>query len=286
MVAPIVALAGCGASSAGTIDGATRNGEGLTDLRRSNERGDPQAPADGGEGSISIYMAGDLSKTAFGDGLAGQTPSDFQIAVSRYHVLLSAADPSPQLCFDHGSSSSVASLGEGTKVGSCRTQTIKSGLYTHGRTKVDWARFTVDGTYHSAGQKIAGKLTFFRAYSDTVVSNRSFKAGQGTITFSGLSALEIPVTYPPPVSVPGILSFETINGELLVTFAFSKPLPIAQPDQHQHWARFHWKIGDAFRWADQALAGYQSGVWDVALPGAEPVMMHGVSSYYTTSSVD
>jgi hypothetical protein len=268
------------AANGAIVDSTSHPGDGKTG-------GDgPRSQTDGAlGGAISIYVAGDLSKVAFNDGLAGQTPYDYEIALSRYHVLLSAADPSPTLCFDHGTAPFVASISKDNLVGSCQTQTIKAGAYTHGRTKVDWARYTVDGVYHYLGQQLPGKLTFFRAYSDVTVNGKPYKAGEGTIAFSGLTTVEIPVTYPPLPPMPGIKT-EVVSGELLMTFSYSKPLPIDPADARPHWARFHWKIFESFRWADEPLLGYTTATWDVAPVSSESVKLHGVSGYYTTSSVD
>jgi hypothetical protein len=281
----VVALLGCTASPPGNQDGTG------VDRRPAGEAGNDRRPppadgaAEGAVGTIDIYVQGDLSEVAFTDGLSGQTPYDYQIALGRYHILRSAADPSPVLCFDHGKSPVAAHIEKDNLVGSCLTRTLPSGSYTHGRTKVDWARYSVDGVYHYLGQALPGKLTFFRAYSDVTVDNRSFKAGEGTIVFSGITTVEVPVVYPPMPSMPGV-TFEVVNGELLMTFSYSKPLPIQQSSQQRHWARFHWKVFESFRWADAQEPGYTAGVWDVAPVLTETVGLYGVSSYYITSSVD
>jgi len=260
--------------------GADTNSDGTTP---SDATASPDSP---GHGVIKIYVRGDLLPITYKDGLSGQTPVNYQIALSRYYILKSANDPAPTLCFDH-KKSFVSDIYKDNLVGLCRTKDIKTGVYTHGRTKVDWARYTVDGTYHLGIQKYPGKFTFFRAYSDVVYNNKSYKAGTGTITFSGLTTVSIPMIYGPLPPMPGV-SFKTINGEFLMTFLYTKPLPISQTSTKVHWARFHWKIHKSFRWLDSKLPGFQSGVWDVAaiFTNTELVKMHGVHSHYVTSSVD
>lgn len=259
--------------------------------------GDPPA-VDGGSwpdgagkpGTISIFVAGDQSAVAFNDGLAGQTPQDYEIAISRYATLRSANDPAPVLCFDHGSTPVITNMAKDTFVGACDTSTIPTATYTHGRTKVDWARYTVDGVYHVPGLgPVAGKLTMFRAYSNTTYGGKSYAAGTGTLTVQGLpTPIEIPVTYPTPPSVPGLVEFQVVGGEFFMTFIFSHPLLIQQGNPDVHWARFHWKVKDAFRWTDRTLAGYQAGAWDIALDPTqtEVLSMYGVSGYYVTASTD
>lgn len=267
---------GVDTDGAGGHDGASTGGDGISA---------PDALA--GVGTIKIFVKGDLAKAGFPDGLAGQTPRDYKIALSRYHVLRSADDPAPVLCFDLGQQPAVTEIAKDNLVGSCRTSSIPTGPYTHGRTKVDWARYTVDGVYHYLGQKLQGSFTFFRAFSDVVHEGKPYKAGQGTVTFNGATKAEIPITYGPLPPMPGV-TFKTQGGELSMTFRFTHPLAIEQNDTHEHWARFNWKIADSFRWADAQGYGYAKDVWDVALlpTSSEQVLLHGVSGYYVTSSKD
>ncbi len=238
-------------------------------------------------GRINIYVKGDQTKPTFKDGLSGQTPTNYEIALSRYQVMTSALDPKPVLCFDHGSKPVVTNMAKDTLVGYCKTQSIKTGAYTHGRTKVDWARYTVNGVYHLGTQKLPGKFTFFRAYSDVTYKGTAYKAGKGFISFSGLTTVQIPFTYGPMPPMPGV-QFKTIKGEFFMTFRYSKPLPIVQPNKGSHWARFHWKVGDAFRWKELTWPSYSKGSWDVSpvFTSIEPVLVHGVWGYRVTSSVD
>jgi hypothetical protein len=259
------------------------------DLTRSKDSGVFVGDGLPASGTIAIFIKGDRSqpKQPHADGLVGQTPLDYKIAVSRYQILRSANDPAPFLCFDHGKQPFVSDISGDNLVGHCQTNSIKTGLYTHGRTKVDWARYSVEGVYHYLGQKLSGTFTFFRAFSDVVYKGKPYKAGQGTIRFSGITTVEIPVTYGPLPPMPGV-TFKTHAGELSMTFRYSHPLQIEQTDAGQHWARFHWKIGDSFRWADTAGLGYKHGVWDVSALAVytEQIKVHGVTGYYVTSSKD
>ena len=290
----LLTTAGCDdAGGAGLFDGGV--GDGAADAVAMDTTapdfgghggGDGGAP-DGRAGTIGIYVQGDLTKFSFNDGLAGQTPRNYQIAIRSYRVLRSASDPSPVLCFDHGQKPFVVDVAKDNLVGTCPTAKTPSGTYTHGRTGVAWARYTVDGVYHALGQKLPDSFTFFRAYSDVTYKGKAYKAGQGSVTFSGLTTVTIPFVYGPMPSMPGV-SFTTVKGAFFMTFRYTKPLTIVQGDPGAHWARFHWKVGDAFRWADTSLPGHKSGVWDVSavLSDTEQVKLHGVSGYRVTSSTD
>jgi hypothetical protein len=239
-------------------------------------------------GTISIYLKGDLV-TAYPypyDGAQGQTVSDFYIAISRYSIMKTATD-TPQVCFDHGSSPAVANLWKDNLVGYCLTKDIPTGNYGYGRTKVDWSAFAVSGTLHAFGQSLPGSFTFFRAYSDTTYQGKKFSAGDGTATFSGAVTFTVPISYPALTSTGGV-HFDTKNGECNVTFPFSKPLPIVQTNTDKHWARFNWRIKDAFRWNDSYKSGYAQGTWDVSSStyDTELITSYGVAGYSVTSSVD
>lgn len=253
---------------------------------------DAGATADGSgdAGKVSIYLTGDTKAVTFTDGLAGQTPTKFEIALSRYHILTSPADPAPVLCFDHGPKPVVADLAKDTLVGSCPTAGLPTAMYSHGRVKVDWARFTVQGKLHAAGGVYPHSVTFFRAWSDTTVDGEAYKAGQGTITVVnplGVQVATMPYTYPPAPPIAGMTT-ETVKGEYLMTFVWSKPLPVVKDFPGEHWSRFHWHVFQGFRWQDSDVAAHVKDAWDVWATGSdtEAVKVAGVTGYHVTSSAD
>jgi hypothetical protein len=239
-----------------------------------------------GVGRIDIYLTGDATPHAFSDGLSGQTPRDYLIAVGAYEVLTSADDPTPVPCFAHASPV-VADLSLDNLMGSCETASIPTGLYTHGRVQVDWASYTVDAVYQSTFP-IPGEYTFFRAYSDTDVGGVSYLAGEGSVTFSYAAGSDTyPWVFTDLPQVPGV-QYDVVNGKLWITFPFTHALPIDQSNTDLHWARMNWEIFNAFRWSELAYPGYSTGTWDTSLNilASEPVHYDGVTGYYVTSSVD
>lgn len=296
----VVGMQGAGDVSAGDVPLSLKDGD-KTDAPElpaadvSSVTGDDIGPApdssDGGVagGQIAIYLKG-VQDPPPADGLSGQTPSDFQVALSRYEVLTSATDPKPQPCFDYGPKTAIADLSGDNLMGSCPTSAIATGMYTHGRTKVDWSRFSVVGFLHYGGYDLAGTFTFLRAWSDTTIEGKAYAAGSGTLRFhSDVPPVdnEIPYTYPPVASVPGA-TMQTVGGEFTITFAYTKPLPIVHDALGSWWARFNWHVKDGFRWQDLAQPGFGPGVWDVTMPPAasDPVMSLGATGYDVTSSVD
>jgi len=250
------------------------------------EKAAPETSNPPGKGSIAIYLKGDLKPKTYQDKLQGQTPTNYAIAVSKYYIMRSINDPAPQLCFDHGKNAKIADMHKDNLVGSCVTNALKTGLYTYGKVKVEWVRYTVQGILHY-NQKLPGAFTFFRAYSDTTYQGKSYKAGNGTIAFSLLPTNTIPYKFPNPPPIPG-MKFQLVNGEFWMTFPYKRGLPVKKDNEKKHWARFHWEIDKAFRWEDLSTANFQKGSWDVTLnpSTAEPVKGFGVSGYYITSSID
>ncbi len=295
-----VLFAGCdsgtAAANAGSSAGADATGGdsgAVTAQDTTAADGDATAAGDSTSaqgGSIAIYLQGDQLPVAFADGLQGQTPAEFQVALSRYQVLKSADDPAPQPCFDHGAKPVVANLSGDNLMGQCPTAGIATGTYTHGRVKVEWLRYSVTGQLHYNGMNLPGKFTFLRAYSDTTVDGKAMAAGAGTLRFrdnSGAVDNEIPFTYPALPSMPNV-STQLQDGEFLMTFAYTKPLPILQNAPGQYWARFHWQVWQGFRWQDSVAAGHTAGVWDVETPPApsENVVFAGATGYSVSTSID
>lgn len=235
-------------------------------------------------GKIAIYMKGDLTPQTFTDGLSGQTPQNYQVALSRYEVLTSQNDTNPQLCFDHGKNAVIADMAKDNLMGSCLTQSLKTALYTYGRVKVEWVSYEVDGTVHASGQVLSGKLTIFRAFSTGTHQGRSYQAGDAVVRFMGF---EFPIVAPPPISIPAI-DFALVNGEFFVTFPYKRGLLVDGQDKEERWARFNWKIFEAFRWEERTTAGYVKGRWDVGMTpqDTETVKIYGVTDYYITTSMD
>ena len=293
-VGPALMMGACGCSGAsGDSDDPNRDGAGGTGAAGEAAVGAagaiPMAGAAGRSGepaTISIYLTGDLSPKAYSDDLAGQTPTDYFVAISKYYLLTSADDPEPVRCFER-STPIEADLFQDNFVGACDTPSVPSAQYTHGRTQVDWMRYTVQGTLHAEGQSLPNEISFFRAFSDTTYQGDSFSAGEGTFTLSGPPSYTSRMTFEALPSVPGV-DIELVEGELWMTFPYTRPLDIDQQDPSPHWARTHWEIHEAFRWEDDSASGYTTGIWDVseAPDESEEVIVPGVSGYYVTASTD
>ena len=86
---------------------------------------------DGGpaeEGTIEIYVQGELTPKVFSDGLSGQTPEDYVMGLSRFDLMRSATDPAPVTAFDHGARSVEVDMLGRTLAGTARTAEIQPGF--------------------------------------------------------------------------------------------------------------------------------------------------------------
>lgn len=248
---------------------------------------DPELAEVGEPGRISIYLTGDLTERTFEDELYGQTPRDYFIALSAYYVLTSGNDISPDLCFEHGDRPVTADLYEDNLMGSCVTATIPTDIYTHGRVRVDWMRYTVDGTLHYLDYHLPGEFVFFRAYSNTTYGTEFYLAGTGYIEFRGATIIRIPTTSAYTIDLGGVQT-ELIDGEFWMTFPYRRTLPIDSTSPDNHWARFHWEIYEAFRWEDLDQDNFSEGEWDVTstIYDGEQIHVPGVTGYHVTASID
>lgn len=275
-----------GDTGAEVADGATSDTMQAADVAP-DTLGDTADDTTAPSGTISIYLTGDATHAAFDDGLSGQTPVDFRIALSAYEVMTSSADPNPQLCFDHGDDAVVADLAQDNLMGQCDTASLNTATYTYGRVRVEWSSYTVQATFHYLGVPYPGSVTFFRAYSQTTYEGESYAPNTGWIAYHGVVDSEIPWTYP-AFEGAAPLTMELVDGDMWMTFPYTDPLFIDSSNTDAHWARFHWEIGDAFRWQDKAALGFVDGTWDFTQSAAttESLGLYGVSGYHVTASTD
>lgn len=275
-----------GADLSDSDQGMTDMGEVSADMHGPEDASpDADEPVEGG--TIDIYFAGDLEPKDFEDGYSGQTPKEYEIALSKYHVQTSLDDPMPVPCFEHDEPR-VANMLDDNLMGTCQIAEIPTDTYTHGRTRVDWVRMTVEGTLHFNGNAFPGDFTFFRAYSDTTFEGDPYDAGEGWIEYSGPMDRRFDFDFGETVPAQPGSKAETINGEFWFTFPFGRPLPIVESAQDSYWSRLHWEVYESFRWEERMMGSYTDGAWDVAVNPAqnEEVFSFGVTGAYVTSSID
>jgi hypothetical protein len=245
--------------------------------------GSGRSLTDGGpaeEGTIEIYVQGELTPKVFSDGLSGQTPEDYVMGLSRFDLMRSATDPAPVTAFDHGARSVEVDMLGRTLAGTARTAEIPTGVYAYGRVLLTMTRFTVRATAHGQGLSLPGKLKVTGALSDTTLDGQPWTKGQAQYTFTagGLFSRTMAGPLPPlPSTAGGGIVPE--GGRTWLVFPFPTPLAVDPHSRARHQATIIYEVFDSFRWEDQAGPGYSSGVFDIAETTFEPVRNFGATGY-------
>lgn len=270
--------AGCGTDTIehGSLDGSAADGGATT---RETRPGEASAHDGGGDGTLSIWIRGDLTPASFGDGLAGQTPKPYTMGLGRFDLMTSSADPNPVTVFDHGAKPVEVDLLGLTLGGSAKLSALKGGSYGWGRVLLTSSTFTVATTVH-VGIPVGGTIKVQTALSDTTLEGKAWTQGQTTFTFAAGSFQQTLPAALPPLPTTGGGSVVQTGGKTWLVFPFPSPLSIG-PSAKDHKATIVYKVFESFRWQDETKAGYAAKVFDVdglAL-SFEPVKNFGATGY-------
>lgn len=241
--------------------------------------------ADASDRVVSLWTAGDLAAKSFTDGHQGQTPSSFFIGISRFELLKAADDASPALVFDYGPDYVQVDMLSSTMVGYADLKTIPTGLYTHGRVKLDMTSFEVDTVLHPTVIPVpsTGKLSVLGALSDVTIEGSAHAKGWAQYTFSFLSTPFSQQATLPAFPSTGVGTIEETATTTSLLFAFPSAMPVASVLNASFKATLTMDEYQSFRWADQANPGYQAGKFDTEQAGSsEPVMNVGATGYHIT----
>ena len=271
-------VAGCGTDTIehGSPDGSTGDRGSALEARSA----EVSATGDGaGDGTLSIWIRGDLTPQSFSDGLAGQTPKPYTMGLGRFDLMTSSGDPAPVIVFDHGAKPVEVDLLGTTLGGSAKMSALKAGTYTWGRVLLTSSTFTVATTVH-VGVPVGGTIKVQTALSDTTLEGKPWTQGQTSFTFAAGSFQQtLPATLPPLPTTGGGSIVQT-GGKTWLVFPFPSPLSVG-PSAKDHKATIVYKVFESFRWQDETKTGYTAKVFDadgLAL-SFEPVKNFGASGY-------
>ena len=267
----VAVATGCGGSATSAPDG-----------------GDDAAAQDGavaedaaGRAVIEIYVEGDPTAKTFTDGYSGQTPRDYVMGLQRFDLLRSSNDPTPVTVFDYGPGYTEVDMSTKTLVGVGRTPDIPAGSYSHARVLLAMARFTVNASAHSGSLGLPGAITATSALSDTIIDGTPFTKGQCQFEFvSGSITNTLGGALPPlPATAGGTIVDD--GQRTWMVFPFAAPLAVDPGDAATHQATITYETFESFRWEEQALTGYTTGVWDVNADfvSSEVVKNFGATGY-------
>ncbi|MFO0553846.1 MAG: hypothetical protein U0271_36020 [Polyangiaceae bacterium] len=283
----VTSLFGCGDRvTVGGFDGGGGAGG------ASDGGGGAGGASDGGGGassstaSIDIHFKSTTAPFAHADGLAGQTPSVHKSGLRSLTLLRDANDPSPFVVFDLGQDSIEIDYADGadTLVYTAHAADLPAGTFTVARVVHNYVRYDVAATLHNGALMLAGTFDNLQVLSDASLVDGTvrdagyyeyvFHTGGSSFPTSGSNA---PI---PEWQSAGGFSVRFENGEWAYYFPVSLPL---DPNLAQDASvTFEVNMHESFRWQDQALTDYATGVFDVTPTSFEPVMQFGANSFAVT----
>jgi hypothetical protein len=282
-------LCACGGSTVdlGAFDAGPGSGSGNgtgtgSGTGAGTEGGASSGNADGP--AYEIHVRASQSPVTFTDGYAGETPIDQRMGVRKLTLLRNANDPNPLVVFDNGANAVEAGLNDGddTVCGSAVAKTLPGDAFTIAHVTVGYYKFKVGATMHSNGTAVPGDYSDLEVLTDnTSVDGQTFNQGHYSYTFEvggtsyGTLTGENLVT--PVDNTGGGLSLVTMGKEVDYVFAVNlQPNPnITQKTK----VVLNVNTYQNFRWQDQAMSGYTTGVFDTTPSTYEPVMSFGANSF-------
>lgn len=279
----LTSVTGCGGSTVdiggfdgGSVSGSSGNEGGLSP--GSDGSVAPSGPA------YEVHLRATQAKVNFTDGYAGETPLDQHIAIRKLTLLRQAGDPAPVVVFDNGQNAVECGLNDGndTLVGTAVAKTLPAGTFTIAQVEVGYYRFKVAATMHSNGMNVPGDYSDLEVLTDaTMVDGKLQNQGHYSFTFEvggtayGTLTGEDLVT---PVDLAGGgLSLVTANHS--ASYVFPVNVVIDPNLASTVKAVMIVNTYQNFRWQDQAMSGYQTGVFDTTPTTYEPVMSFGANSF-------
>lgn len=269
---PFLVLVACSDSDSPAVGGAATGGAG---------------PEGGGgaaaSASIEIHLRASTAPFNHQDGLAGQTPTVYESGIRSLRLLRAADDPDPVTVFDLGQGSVSASYADGadTLVYTARARDLPKATFTVARVVHAWTRYQIDATMHTNGLAAPGSFDNLQVLSDgTEVEGVVRDAGyfEYSFTTAGMtfpvSGSDAPV---PAYQGAGGFSVRVENGEY--AFYFPVDLPVDPDLTTDLSVVFLVNTHEAFRWEDQATAGFTDGVFDTTPTTFEPVKQLGANSF-------
>lgn len=234
--------------------------------------------------TVTIRVRATAAPVVHDDAWAGQTPRDYYAGL-RSLTLIDETGRHPDLVvFDLGPDHVEAGWNDGDEstIAVVSVDSLHYGTFTRARVGVSHLRFTVDATIHAMGIAAAGEIEAIQVLSDgTELDGQVRDRGWWRYVFhwAGMQfpaggETGAPVAQPPP---GGAIEVVVEGDETAVYFPASVLVdPTVQNDVT---AALEVNVHESFRWEDQELPGYASGVFDAAPPELEPIRQLGVNSY-------
>ncbi len=260
-----------------------------------SDGGGGNTTTDGGGGSggstssganIEIHMRSSTAPFAHMDGLAGQTPSLHKSGVRSLTLFRQMGDPEPLEVFDFGQDSVEVDYADGadTLIYTAKAGDLPEATFTVARVVHTYVKYKVSASMHYMGFTIPGEFDNMQVMSDgTLVDGQLRDAGYYEYEFTGasqtfpVSGTNAPV---PEYDAGGGFSVVFENGEWAYYFPVNLPVNpgLATDVSVVLGVNMH----ESFRWQDETMPGYATGIFDVTPTTFEPVLRFGANSFSLT----
>jgi hypothetical protein len=296
LLASLSLLVACSGASAGVGDptgpAPDGSGSGTGSASPAGPDGTPTptpAPADPGGPRVTIRAKGSFADFAYADGFSGETAKVQIAAIKTLYLLRSADDPSPVKVFDLGDSPALVdyATGEPATLATVALRSIPDGVYRRAKLGVSYVRYSVAARMHAGALPVDGQFDNVQALSDGAkIEGAVHKKGWYRYAFSAYGTTygsrEGDDAPTPATTTTGGVELDLSGNESF--YAFPVDVAVDTSVTVDQDVLFEANVKDAFRWQDQALAGYAAGVFDATPSSYEPVMSFGASSYTVTFS--
>jgi hypothetical protein len=285
-LASLASLTACSGATVdvGALDGGPGSGAGEGGTGTSGDGG-----AGGGDAATSgpeyeVHLRATQAPVTFTDSNAGETPLDQHIAIRKLTLFRDANDTAPVVIFDNGQNAVECGLNDGndTIAGRAIAANLPAGTFTVAHVTVGFYRFKVAATMHANGMTIPGDYSDIEVLTDsTLVDGKLQNQGHYSFTFeaggSSLGTLTGETLMVPAILGSGGLSLVTSNHEANYVF----PVSVVIDPKLTATAKVVMQVNTYknFRWQDQTMTGYQTGVFDTTASTYEPVMSFGANSF-------
>jgi len=240
----------------------------------------------GGTGQIEIHLTSTTAPFNHTDGLAGQTPTMHSAGLKSLKLFRSDTDDSPLTVFDLGADAKTVDFADGadTLVYTATAGDLTAGNFVRARVVYSWVKYEVAATIHTNGLDLPGKFDNLQVLSDdSNVDGDTFDAGhyEYLFTTSGQSFPQSGENAPIP-EWSGVGGFQVVSEGGEWAYYFPVTLPIDPTLETPLRVDLAVNMHESFRWQDQTMTGFTTGVFDTTTTTFEPVKQFGANSFELT----
>jgi hypothetical protein len=288
-LATLAALACSSKVPVGTYEGGGGSGvggsggDGQTSSTSTTSSAGGGGAGEGGGANIEIHLRSSTAPFTHMDGLAGQTPTAHSSGVKSLRLYRMMGDPDPLQVFDFGQDSVEVDYADGadTLIYTAKAADLPQATFTIARVVHTYVKYKIDATMHYMGFDIPGEFDNMQVMTDgSLVDGQLRDAGYYEYTFMGanmtvpVSGNDAPV---PEYDAGGGFTVVFEGGEWAYYFPVNLPVnPNIAADVS---VILDVNMHESFRWQDETMPAYMTGVFDVTPNSFESVLRFGANSF-------